>query len=440
MSERSTTVDLAAPDERAFLIGIDRPGDARWPVRRSLAELGALAETAGAAVVGTAFQRRPKPDPLWYFGKGRANELLDEKAASDFNTLVVDDELSPNQQRNLEQLLDCKVLDRSALIIDIFAQRARTKEGRLQVELAGLEYHLPRLTRLWTHLSRTRGGIGTRGGPGETQLETDRRLIGERIQRLKRDLGEVKRHRATASRRRDASEVASVALVGYTNAGKSTLLNRLAAADLYAANQLFATLDPTSRQVALPSGQKIVVSDTVGFINKLPHHLVDAFRATLEEVLRADLLLEVVDAADPSFVGQQEAVQAVLDELGAGATPRITVYNKVDLLDADLRADVSLPEDDRVAFVSAETGEGIDGLLERIADALRGAMVTVDAVVPYERGDLVARARIAGDVTEGYTEGGIRVAGYLPESIAGEVTAASVVARRRSDAERSVSS
>src|SRR6476659_2210864 len=185
MSERSTTIDLTTPDERAFLIGLDRPGDERWPVRRSLAELEALAETAGAAVVGSAFQRRPSPDPLWYFGKGRAAELVDEKSASDFNTLVVDDELSPNQQRNLERLLDCKVLDRSALIIDIFAQRARTKEGRLQVELAGLEYHLPRLTRMWTHLSRTRGGIGTRGGPGETQLETDRRLIGERIQRLK---------------------------------------------------------------------------------------------------------------------------------------------------------------------------------------------------------------------------------------------------------------
>ncbi len=439
MSERSTTIDLTTRDERAFLIGIDRPGDASWPVRRSLAELEALAETAGADVVGTAFQRRALPDPLWYFGKGRASELVDEKAASDFNTLVVDDELSPNQQRNLEKLLDCKVLDRSALIIDIFAQRARTKEGRLQVELAGLEYHLPRLTRMWTHLSRTRGGIGTRGGPGETQLETDRRLIGERIQRLKRELGDVKRHRATASRRRDASEIASVALVGYTNAGKSTLLNQLAAADIYAANQLFATLDPTSRQVTLPTGQKIVASDTVGFINKLPHHLVDAFRATLEEVLRADLLLEVVDAADPSFVGQQAAVQTVLDELGAGATPRITVYNKVDLLDADLRADPNLPDDDRVAFVSAQTGEGTEGLLQRIADALRGAMVPVDEVVPYERGELVARARTAGDVTEAYTEGGIRVFGHLPASIAGELTAASA-ARRRSDAERSVPS
>ncbi len=437
MSERAATIDLTAPDERAFLIGIDRPGDAGWPVRRSLAELEALAETAGAAVVGSAFQRRSAADPLWYFGKGRAAELLDEKAARDFNTLVVDDELTPNQQRNLERLLDCKVLDRSALIIDIFAQRARTKEGRLQVELAGLEYHLPRLTRMWTHLSRTRGGIGTRGGPGETQLETDRRLIGERIQRLKRELRDVKRHRATASRRRDASQTVAIALVGYTNAGKSTLLNRLAAADIYAADKLFATLDPTSRQVTLPTGQRIVVSDTVGFINKLPHHLIDAFRATLEEVLRADMLLEVVDASDPTFVGQQAAVQSVLDELGAGETPRITVYNKVDLLDEDLRTDAHLPDDERVAFVSAATGEGTDALLVKVADALRTAMVPIDAVVPYERGELVARARTAGDVTEGYTEGGIRVSGHLPAAIAAEVAAAAR-AERASDAERAV--
>ncbi len=430
-------IDLTTSEERAFLIGIDDPHDDRWPIGRSLAELGALAETAGASVVGSAFQRRPHPDPAWYFGKGRAAELLDEKAASDFNVLIVDDELSPNQQRNLEKLLDCKVLDRSALIIDIFAQRARTREGRLQVELAGLEYHLPRLTRLWTHLSRTAGGIGTRGGPGETQLETDRRLIGERIKKLKAELKGVSRHRSTAARRRDESEVASVALVGYTNAGKSTLLNRLADADLYAADQLFATLDPTSRGVTLPTGQRIVVSDTVGFINKLPHDLVDAFRATLEEVIRADLLLEVVDASDPNFVGQQEAVQSVLDELGAGDTPRITVYNKVDLLDADLRTAAVLPDDDRVAFVSATTGEGVDRLLSRIAEALRTSMVPVDAVVPYERGELVARARTAGDVQERYTEGGIRVSGHLPATIAAEVGSA---ANGRSGAERTVPS
>jgi GTPase len=432
MSERARTIDLTAPVERAFLIGLDDPSDGRWPVQRSLAELAALAETAGATVVGSAFQRRPRPDPVWYFGKGRAAELVDEKAASDFNVLVVDDELAPNQQRSLEKLLDCKVLDRSALIIDIFARHAKTKEGRLQVELAALEYHLPRLTRLWTHLSRTAGGIGTRG-PGESQLETDRRIIREKIKKVKADLADVKRQRATASRQRDRNEVASVALVGYTNAGKSTLLNALALANVYAADMLFATLDPTSRQVALPSGHHVVVTDTVGFINKLPHDLVDAFRATLEEVMRADLLLEVVDAADPDFVGQQAAVQSVLDELGAGDKPRITAYNKIDLLPADAGTP---PSSERAAFVSAVTGQGLEILRERIADALRGQMVAVDAVVPYERSELVARARTSGEVEERYEERGVRISGHLPESIAAELTAAGRTARRRSAASR----
>ena len=432
MSERARIIDLTTPVERAFLIGLDDPQDHRWPVERSLAELAALAETAGATVVGSASQRRTQPDPVWYFGKGRAAELVDEKAASDFNVLIVDDELAPNQQRSLEKLLDCKVLDRSALIIDIFARHAKTKEGRLQVELAALEYHLPRLTRLWTHLSRTGGGIGTRG-PGESQLETDRRLIREKIKKVKADLGDVRRQRATAARQRDRSEVSTVALVGYTNAGKSTLLNALADANVYAADMLFATLDPTSRQVELPSGQQVVVTDTVGFINKLPHDLVDAFRATLEEVMRADLLLEVVDAADPDFVGQQAAVQAVLDELGAGDKPRITVFNKIDLLETDEDA---APATDHVAFVSAVTGAGLDTLRQRMADALRGRMVAVDAIVPYERGELVARARSSGDVEEQYEERGVRVSGHLPASIAAELTAAGQGSRRRSAAQR----
>ena len=423
-------IDLTLPEERAFLIGLDDPREARWPVARSLAELAALAKTAGAVIVGSGFQRRAAPDPLWYFGKGLAAELVDEKAASNFNLLVVDDELAPNQQRNLEKLLDCNVLDRSALIIDIFARHATTREGRLQVELAALEYHLPRLTRMWTHLSRTGGGIGTRG-PGESQLETDRRLIREKIKKVKAELADVTRQRATATRRRDRNEVATVALVGYTNAGKSTLLNALADADVYVADMLFATLDPTSRQVGLPSGRQIVVTDTVGFINKLPHDLVDAFRATLEEVMRADLLLEVVDASDPDFVGQQVAVQSVLDELGAGDKPRITVFNKTDLLPADAGAP---PPSERTAFVSALTGDGIAPLLELIGDTLRGEMIAVDAVVPYERGELVARARTAGDVAEAYEEGGVRISGHLPASIAHELTAAGRNGRRRSAA------
>ncbi|MEP6469627.1 MAG: GTPase HflX [Chloroflexota bacterium] len=419
MSERSRMIDLTLPTERAFLIGIEHPQDGRWPIDRSLAELGALAETAGAVVVGSAFQRRSQPDPAWYFGKGRAAELADEKANTNFNLLVVDDELAPNQQRSLETLLDCKVLDRSALIIDIFARHARTREGRLQVELAALQYHLPRLTRLWTHLSRTAGGIGTRG-PGESQLETDRRLVRDKIRKVRSELDEVKRHRATAGRQRDRAEIASVALVGYTNAGKSTLLNALADADVYAADMLFATLDPTSRAVNLPTGQRVVMSDTVGFINKLPHDLVEAFRATLEEVIRADLLLEVVDASDPSFIGQQEAVQTVLNELGVGDTPRITVFNKIDLLDADLRAG-PMPASGDSAFVSAASREGLDQLLERIGDALRTQMVAIDTVVPYARGELVARARASGDVDEAYTNAGIRLSGHLPSAMAAEV-------------------
>jgi GTP-binding protein HflX len=419
MSSGSTLIDLTAPTELAFLIGLETPADGRWPVARSLAELAALAVTAGATVVGSASQRRRTPDPAWYFGKGRAEELRDEKGIHDFNLLIVDDELSAAQQRNLEKLLDCKVLDRSALIIDIFARHARTKEGRLQVELAALEYHLPRLTRMWTHLSRTAGGIGTRG-PGESQLETDRRIIREKIKKVRSELHEVRRHRATASRQRDRTEVATVALVGYTNAGKSTLLNALADADLYVADMLFATLDPTSRAVTLPGGQRVVLTDTVGFINKLPHDLVDAFRATLEEVLRADLLLEVVDASDPDFLAQQGAVQSVLDELGAGEKPRITVYNKIDLLDSDLRAE-PMPSSPQAAFVSAVTGEGLPQLRDRITDALRANMVSIDAVVPYARGELVARAKSAGDVAEAYTPAGIRLQGHLPEAMAAEV-------------------
>ena len=419
MSERPRLIDLTTPDERAFLIGLDNGRTAQWPVARSLAELGALAETAGATVVGSASQQRSAPDPVWYFGKGRAQELVDHKAVTDFNVLIVDDELAPNQQRSLETLLDCKVLDRSALIIDIFARHAKTREGRLQVELAALAYHLPRLTRMWTHLSRTAGGIGTRG-PGESQLETDRRLIREKIRKVRAELDDVMRHRTTSARLRDRAEVASIALVGYTNAGKSTLLNAISNADLFTADMLFATLDPTSRGVALPTGQRVVISDTVGFINKLPHDLVDAFRATLEEVLRADLLLEVVDAANPDFEGQQRAVKQVLDELGAGETPRIVVFNKIDLIDTDLRTAMTDVPGEAI-FVSATTGEGLPQLLDAIADALRRNMVPVDLLLPYARGDMLARAKAAGEVTEEFSGDGVRVAGHLPPSIAAEL-------------------
>src|SRR6185503_19444919 len=416
---RSIPIDLTPPIEKAFLLAVDTGDDQGWSAEDSLTELANLATTAGADVVGAEWQNRRHVDPNWYIGKGKAEELGRAKSETGFNLLIADDELSPSQQKALESLLNVKVIDRSRLILDIFALHAQTHEGRLQVELAQLEYQLPRLTRLWTHLSRTGGGIGTRG-PGESQLETDRRLIRNKIRKVRAELEDVKRQRATAARQRDRAEVATVALVGYTNAGKSTLLNRLAAADLFVADMLFATLDPTSRRVTLPSGQRIVVTDTVGFINKLPHDLVEAFPATLEEVLRADLLIEVVDASDPDFVGQQEAVQVVLDELGAGDKPRIVAFNKIDLLAPGLRA-ASMPAGDRAVFVSAATGEGMEPLLERVAGLLREQMVAVDAVVPWSRGELVARAKVAGDVAERFTDDGVRLSGHLPDAIAAEV-------------------
>jgi len=399
-------IDLTAPVERAFLIGLDDPEDRRWPVQRSLAELAALAETAGAMVVGSAFQRRTAPDPVWYFGKGRAAELVDEKAASDFNVLVVDDELEPNQQRSLEKLLECKVLDRSALIIDIFARHAKTKEGRLQVELAALEYHLPRLTRLWTHLSRTGGGIGTRG-PGESQLETDRRLIREKIKKVRAELDNVKRHRATTARQRDRHEVAGVALVGYTNAGKSTLLNALADADLYAADMLFATLDPTMREVRLPGFDKAILSDTVGFVSDLPTQLVAAFQATLEEVASADILVHVRDIAHADRDAQRDDVEQVLSQLGLapeeeGAPPRIEAWNKIDLLApadrAAVEAEAARRED--VVPISAVDGEGLDALRDRIAERLQSGARLHRISLPASDGSKIAWLHARGDVID----------------------------------------
>src|SRR5690349_11009843 len=333
MNARNRMVDLAPPVERAFLVAVDTGQDAGWTAEESLTELAQLAATAGAEVVGAEWQNRRHVDPNWYVGKGKAEEMLSAKHETGFSLLIADDEISPNQQKALESLLGVKVLDRSGLILDIFAQHARTHEGRLQVELAQLEYQLPRLTRLWTHLSRTQGGIGSRG-PGETQLETDRRIIRDKIKKLKERVENVRRQRETAARSRDRRLMPTVAIVGYTNAGKSSMLNALVGHEAARAeDQLFATLDPTSRNVKLGDGQSVVVTDTVGFIHKLPHQLVDAFRATLEEVTRADVLLEVVDASDPHAPEHRQTVQMVLDELSAGEKPRVVVYNKADLIE-----------------------------------------------------------------------------------------------------------
>jgi GTP-binding protein HflX len=420
-------IDLEHVPEKAFLVAVDTGDDSGWSAEDSLAELANLAATAGADVVGAEWQNRRHVDPNWYVGKGKAEDLAAAKRETGFDVLVADDELSPGQQRALEELLNVKVIDRSRLILDIFALHAQTHEGRLQVELAQLEYQLPRLTRLWTHLSRTGGGIGTRG-PGESQLETDRRLVRTRISKMKERVDQVRQQRATAARGRDRRLWPTVGIVGYTNAGKSTLLNALVGSEAAKAeDKLFATLDPTSRQVKLGDGQTAIVTDTVGFIHKLPHQLVEAFRATLDEVNRADVLIEVVDAADPHFEEHRVTVQTVLDELGAGAKPRLVAFNKADLLDRAARnGELPAPAIAGSVFVSALTGFGMDTLRAEIAALLASLWVDVDVALPYMAGELLARVRERGTIELEYRERDVRVRGRVAPSLAGELEAAAL--------------
>ena len=423
MSPRSASIDLAPPVEKAFLVAVDTGDDPGWGAEDSLAELAALAVTAGADVVGTEWQNRRHVDPNWYVGKGKAEELLQAKSETGFDLLVADDELSPGQQKSLESLLNVKVIDRSRLILDIFALHAQTHEGRLQVELAQLEYQLPRLTRLWTHLSRTGGGIGTRG-PGESQLETDRRLIRERIKKMKERVENVRQQRQTTARGRDRRLYPTVAIVGYTNAGKSTLLNSLVGSEVAKAeDKLFATLDPTSRQVKLGDGQTAIVTDTVGFIHKLPHQLVDAFRATLEEVTRADVLIEVVDASDGHSPEHRATVQTVLEELGAGDKPRLAAFNKADLLYPGAAGDRPAPAVSGSVLVSAVTGFGLDTLRAEVAALLASLWEDVDLAVPYAAGELLARVRERGTVELEYGNRDVRVTGRMAPAMAGELRA-----------------
>jgi GTP-binding protein HflX len=424
MSRTNGLIELTPPVEKAFLVAVDTGDDAGWTAEDSLAELAALATTAGAEVVGAEWQNRRHVDPNWYVGKGKAEELLQAKNETGFDLLVADDELSPGQQKALESLLNVKVIDRSRLILDIFAQHAQTHEGRLQVELAQLEYQLPRLTRLWTHLSRTQGGIGSRG-PGESQLETDRRIIRDRIKKMKERVEQVRQQRATAARGRDRRLLPTVGIVGYTNAGKSTLLNALVGSEVARAeDKLFATLDPTSRQVRLGDGQTAIVTDTVGFIHKLPHQLVDAFRATLEEVNRADVLLEVVDASDPHAAEHRATVQTVLDELGAGDKPRLVAFNKADLVEQAARnGDAPAPAISGSVLVSALSGFGMDTLRAEIAALLASLWVDVDVQVPYAAGELLARVRERGTIELDYGERDVRVSGRIAPSLAGELRA-----------------
>ena len=423
-------IDLTAPVERAFLVAVDTGDDPGWTAEESIGELASLADTAGAEVVGAEWQNRRHVDPNTYVGKGKVDELIAARSETGYTILVADDELSPAQQRALEEAVKTKVIDRSRLILDIFAQHAQTHEGRLQVELAQLEYQLPRLTRLWTHLSRTGGGIGTRG-PGESQLETDRRIVRDRIKKLKERVDQVGQQRRTAARGRDRRLMPTVAIVGYTNAGKSTLLNSLVGQEVVKAeDRLFATLDPTSRQVKLGDGQTAIVTDTVGFIHKLPHQLVDAFRATLEEVTRADVLLEIVDASDRHFAEHRVTIQVVLDELGAGEKPRLVAFNKADLIEAAARnGDTPGPAIAGTVLISAMTGYGLETLRAELSALLASLWVDVDAAIPYSAGELLARVRERGTIELDYRPSDVRVRGRVSPPLAGELEA--VAARWR---------
>ena len=416
MTKRTAPIDLTPAPERAFLIAVDTGSDVGWPAEDSLQELASLARTAGAEVVGAEWQQRRHPDPDTYIGAGKAQELLAAKVETGFTVLIADDELSPTQQRGLEEVLGVKVIDRSRLILDIFALHARTREGRLQVELAQLEYQLPRLTKLWTHLSRTGGGIGTRG-PGESQLETDRRLIRDRISVMKARVDQVRRSRETGAKSRTTRGEPTVAIVGYTNAGKSTLLNSLVGSNaVLAEDRLFATLDPTSRRVRLPGGLNAIVTDTVGFIHKLPHQLVDAFRATLEEVSRADLLLEVVDASDHHALEHRTTVQAVLDELGASEKPRVIAANKIDAAEMHPR------EIDPAALgVSAATGLGLGPLRSAIEEILQRQGTPVDLRLPYTAVGEVEAIRARGGIQVAYDEDALHVTGFATPEMASEL-------------------
>ena len=412
--------------ETAILVGLaaDIMDEAERSTDESMDELEALVETAGGRTKGRILQNKKTPDPRTFIGEGKVQELKELIEAEECDLAVFDNELSPSQTRALEDDLGVHVIDRAQLILDIFAQRARTREGRLQVELAQYKYMLPRLTGMWTHLVRqtASGGsspIGTRG-PGETQLETDRRHIRRKIQKLEEELSDVRRVRDTQRRKREKNNIAVVALVGYTNAGKSTLLNRLTDSDIPANDRLFDTLDTTTRRLLLAPGQEVLLSDTVGFIRKLPHHLIEAFKATLEELKYADVLLHVIDVSNPEYELQAEVVRRLIDELGASSTPVIDVYNKADACPVPSM----IPRGDTAVAISAKTGEGTDVLTEKIAEILGRGKKRVSLKIPYSDAGLADLLHSQAEITElEYREDCIQVEAVIKPELWGRVRA-----------------
>jgi GTP-binding protein HflX len=422
------TTAVARPVERAVLVGIAhasrRDGDAAIGAEESLRELERLALTAGVEPVAALAQTVRRISPATYIGSGKIDEVRQAILATGAGVVLFDESLSPAQQRTLTERFEVKVLDRSQLILDIFAARARSLEGKLQVELAQLDYLLPRLTRAWTHLSRLGGGVGTRG-PGETQLEVDRRRVRERIVRLRRRLAEVERTRELHRQERASVPYVTIALVGYTNAGKSTLMNALTHAGVLVEDKLFATLDPTVRRLDLPGGERALVVDTVGFIHRLPHQLIEAFKSTLEEVRRADLLIHVVDATNPEAEEQVKIVERVLDEIGAGATPTVLVWNKIDAAGDQRPPRAMAVEHAHVVglhALSAATGRGLPDLLAAIEQWIERTRVRLEIAVPGGRGDLVAWLhRGAKIVDEHYEDGIARITALATPKMAAQI-------------------
>lgn len=407
--------------ERIVLVAVTMPDRTDDETQESLDELAQLIDTAGADEVARITQRRDAPDSAYYIGKGKAEELKELCLALDSDTVVFDNELSPGQQFNLEKLLGRTALDRTAVILDIFAQNAHTLEGKAQVELALLRYRLPRIRRgAKAGLSQQAGGIGTRG-PGETKLEVDRRRIGERISRLDRELDNLQKTRQEQRKGRERSGLGSVAIVGYTNAGKSSLLNRLTSAGVLVENRLFATLDPTTRRLALPGGEPVLLSDTVGFVRRLPHGLIEAFKSTLEVAVNSDLLLHVVDASAVDPDGQIAAVREVLAEIDADKVPELLVINKSDL-DPDEAKRLVYEHQGAVAF-SAMTGDGLNDLLLAIGDRMRALTTVIELLIPYDRGDIVATVHREGEVVSTANEDeGMRVRARLADASAGRLS------------------